>query len=274
MLRRLMRRFLTGHGRALALVMAFTVGQVVCQLLLPSLNADIINKGILAGDSHYIWVKGAEMLVVTLIQAGLAVAAVYFASRVAMAVGRDIRGALFHRVTDFSAQDVARFGAPSLITRITNDVSQVQILTLMMGTLFLAAPITIVVGIFMAAREDVPLTAIFLVSVPLVVIVVGGWFAAAPKRVVVKPPAAALDFPPQGVPGAEPVTMTSEPVTPGVTVPVANQPPLPGAASPSVTGAPGASVTVGVTPGPAPAPSSVPLPAPALRVEPPAPARN
>ena len=177
MLRRLMRRFLTGHGRALALVMAFTVGQVVCQLLLPSLNADIINKGILAGDSHYIWVKGAEMLVVTLIQAGLAVAAVYFASRIAMAVGRDIRGALFHRVTDFSAQDVARFGAPSLITRITNDVSQVQILTLMMGTLFLAAPITIVVGIFMAAREDVPLTAIFLVSVPLVVIVVGSAIA-------------------------------------------------------------------------------------------------
>lgn len=108
----------------------------------------------------------------------------------------------------------------------------------------------------------------------LVVIVVGGWFAAAPKRVVVKPPAAALDFPPQGVPGAEPVTITSEPVTPGVAVPVANQPPLPGAASPTVTGTPGASVTVGVTPAPAPAPSSVPLPAPALRVEPPAPARN
>ena len=173
MLRRLMRQALAGHGRTVGVVLLFTVGQVVCQLLLPSLNAQIINQGILARNTHYIWTKGGEMLVVTLIQAGLAVAAVYYASRVAMAVGRDVRGALFHRVTDFSAQDVARFGAPSLITRITNDVTQVQLLTLMMGTLFLAAPITIVVGIVMAAREDVPLTGIFLVSVPLVLIVVG-----------------------------------------------------------------------------------------------------
>lgn len=177
MLHRLMRRFLVGHGRALAAVLVLTVGQVVCQLLLPSLNADIINKGILARDTHYIWTTGGEMLVITLVQAGLAVAAVYYASRIAMAVGRDIRGALFHRVTDFSAQDVARFGAPSLITRITNDVSQVQILVLMMGTLFLAAPITIVVGIVMAVREDGPLTLIFLVSVPLVVLVVGSAIA-------------------------------------------------------------------------------------------------
>ena len=174
MLIRLLRRFLKGHGFALGLVMVFTIAQVMCQLLLPSLNADIINHGILAGNTAYIWRKGGEMLLVTLLQAALAVAAVLYGARVAMAVGRDVRAALFHRVTDFSAQDVARFGAPSLITRITNDVSQVQMLLMMLCTLFLAAPITIVGGVIMAVREDAPLTLLLVVSVPIVLVVVGG----------------------------------------------------------------------------------------------------
>ncbi len=109
----------------------------------------------------------------------------------------------------------------------------------------------------------------------LVVIGVGGWFAAAPQRPVVKPPAASLDFPPQGVPGAEPVTVTSEPVTPASLAPAATSSPLPGTAAPAGSGTTGSSAAGSVTPGPSVAPSSVPLPsAPALRVEPPAPARN
>jgi ATP-binding cassette subfamily B protein len=102
-----------------------------------------------------------------------AVAAVYFGAKVAMAFGRDVRKALFHRVTDFSAQDVARFGAPSLITRITNDVTQVQILVLMSCTLLIAAPITIVGGVFFAVREDASLSMLLLVSVPVLVVAVG-----------------------------------------------------------------------------------------------------
>ena len=113
------------------------------------------------------------MLLVTLVQVVFAIAAVYFGARVAMAFGRDVRGALFHRVTDFSAQDVAHFGAPSLITRITNDVTQVQILVLMSCTLLVAAPITIVGGVILAVREDGPLSLLLLVSIPVLVICVG-----------------------------------------------------------------------------------------------------
>ena len=97
-----------------------------------------------------------------------------------MGFGRDVRGALFHQVTDFSAQEVAGFGAPSLITRITNDVTQVQMLVLMSCTLLVAAPITIVGGVIMAMREDGPLSLLLLVSIPVLVISVGlvdrrGW---------------------------------------------------------------------------------------------------
>ena len=97
----------------------------------------------------------------------------YYGARVAMAFGRDVRAPLFHRVTDFSAQDVASYGAPSLITRITNDVTQVQILVLMSCTLLVAAPITIVGGVIFAVREDGPLSLLLLVSIPVLVICVG-----------------------------------------------------------------------------------------------------
>ena len=97
----------------------------------------------------------------------------YYGARVAMGFGRDVRGALFHRVTGFSAQEVGHFGAPSLITRITNDVTQVQMLVLMSCTLLVAAPITIVGGVIMAVREDGPLSLLLLVSVPVLVVSVG-----------------------------------------------------------------------------------------------------
>jgi len=173
MLIRLLRTFLRDYTRPMLVVVALTVVQTMCTLLLPTLNADIIDKGVITGDTGYIWRMGAVMLGVTLVQVVFAVAAVYVGSRVAMAFGRDVRKALFHRVTDFSAQDVARFGAPSLITRITNDVTQVQMLVLMTFTLLIAAPIMIVGGVIMAIREDGPLTLLLLVSIPVLVGAIG-----------------------------------------------------------------------------------------------------
>ncbi len=173
MLLRLIRTYLFRYRGLLTVVLALTFVQTMCTLLLPSLNADIIDKGVVPGDTDYIWRTGGVMLVVTIVQVIFAVAAVYFGSRAAMAFGRDVRAALFHRVTDFAAQDVAAFGAPSLITRITNDVTQVQILVLMSCTLLISAPIMIVGGTIMAIREDGPLSLLLLVSIPALVISVG-----------------------------------------------------------------------------------------------------
>ncbi len=173
MLMRLLRKFLRQYRRDLLIVVGLTFVQTMCTLILPTLNADIIDKGVLTGDTDYIWRIGGVMLLVTIVQVAFAVSAVYFGARVAMAFGRDVRGALFHRVTSFSAQDVANFGAPSLITRITNDVTQVQILVLMSCTLLVAAPITIVAGVILAVREDGPLSLLLLVSVPVLVLSIG-----------------------------------------------------------------------------------------------------
>jgi ATP-binding cassette subfamily B protein len=170
MLVRLLRTFLGRYRGPLLVVFLLTCVQAMATLYLPALNADIIDKGIATGDTAYIWRTGGIMLLVTLVQVVFAISAVYFGARVAMAFGRDVRGALFHRVTDFSAQDVATFGAPSLITRITNDVTQVQILVLMSCTLLIAAPITMVGGVIMAVREDGPLSLLLLVSVPALVL--------------------------------------------------------------------------------------------------------
>jgi ATP-binding cassette, subfamily B, multidrug efflux pump len=170
---KLLRDFLRQYRNQLLIVGALTLVQVMCTLLLPTLNADIIDNGVITGDTAYIWRVGGLMLLITFVQVAFAVAAVYFGARVAMAFGRDVRTALFHQVTDFSAQDVASFGAPSLITRITNDVTQVQMLVLMSCTLLIAAPITIVGGVIMAVREDGALSLLLLVSVPVLVIAIG-----------------------------------------------------------------------------------------------------
>jgi ATP-binding cassette, subfamily B, multidrug efflux pump len=173
MLIQLLRSHLFPYRKLLGVVLALTFVQTMATLTLPTLNADIIDKGVVTGDTGYIWRLGTIMLAVTFVQVAFAIAAVYFGSRVAMAFGRDVRASLFHRVTDFSAQDVAHFGAPSLITRITNDVQQVQILVLMSCTLLLAAPFTIVGGVILAIREDGPLSLLLLVSVPVLVVCVG-----------------------------------------------------------------------------------------------------
>jgi ATP-binding cassette, subfamily B, multidrug efflux pump len=135
-------------------------------LLLPSLNADIIDNGVARGDTSYIMRIGGVMLVVSLVQITCSVTAVYFGSKTAMGYGRDVRAAIFHRVGSFSGREVAQFGAPSLITRTTNDVQQVQMLVLMSCTMMIAAPIMMVGGIVMAMREDFGLSWLLGVCVP------------------------------------------------------------------------------------------------------------
>src|SRR5713101_156040 len=151
---KLLKTYLLPYRKLLYAVLALQCVQASMTLLLPTLNADIIDKGVLKNDTSYIVHLGGIMLGLTLVQVVFAITATYFGARAAMAFGRDVRRALFHGVTRFSAQEVNHFGASSLITRITNDVQQVQMLVVMMCTLFVAAPITIVVGLFLAVRED------------------------------------------------------------------------------------------------------------------------
>jgi ATP-binding cassette subfamily B protein len=141
--------------------------------VLPSLNADIIDKGVLHGDTAYIWSTGAKMLVVSAVQVTFSLGAVYCASKAAMGFGRDVRAALFQRVVAFSAKEVNLFGAPSLITRITNDVQQVQMLVLMTCTMVVAAPMVVVFGVLMAMRQDLGLSWLLAVSLPLLMIILG-----------------------------------------------------------------------------------------------------
>ena len=130
MLNRLLRSHLHPYRKLLVAVVALQTVQTVAALFLPRLNAEIIDDGVLRGDTGFIWRTGSIMLVVTVVQVAFNIAAVWAGSKASMGMGRDIRDDLFHRVTDFSAREVAHFGAPSLITRITNDVQQVQMLSL------------------------------------------------------------------------------------------------------------------------------------------------
>jgi ATP-binding cassette subfamily B protein len=144
----------------------------IASLYLPSLNADIIDNGVARGDNDYIVATGGWMLAVSFVQIVCSVVAVRYGARAAMAFGRDVRAGIFHRVGEFSAREVATFGAPSLITRTTNDVQQVQLLVVMMATMFVTAPIMCVAGVFMALREDVGLSWLLLVCVPALVIAI------------------------------------------------------------------------------------------------------
>ena len=146
MLLRLLRTHLAPYKTWLAAVCVLQFVGTVAALYLPSLNADIIDNGVVTGDTGYIVRTGVVMLAVSLVQIVCAVAAVYFSARTAMSFGRDVRTAIFHRVGSFSNREVQHFGAPSLITRETNDVQQVQMLVLMAGTMMVAAPIMMVGG--------------------------------------------------------------------------------------------------------------------------------
>ncbi len=172
MLLRLLRPALRPYRTTVVWVVLLQLLQSLATLYLPTLNADIIDNGVVTGDTGYIVRVGGLMLAVTLVQVACAVVAVYLGARVAMALGRDIRAAVFGQVQEFSAREVGRFGAPSLITRTTNDVQQVQMLVLMTFTLMVAAPIMALGGVIMAMRQDVPLSGLLLVIVPVLMVAV------------------------------------------------------------------------------------------------------
>ncbi|WP_346958002.1 ABC transporter ATP-binding protein [uncultured Arthrobacter sp.] len=173
MLWKLLVEYLRPQRRRLLAVVVFQLAASIASLYLPTLNADIIDQGVARGDTDYILRVGGVMLMVTLLQIACTIAAVYFGAKAAMALGRDVRGAIFTRVAEFSEQEVTRFGAPSLITRSTNDVQQVQQLVLMSATLMVTAPMLSIGGVIMAVRQDVQLSWLIAVSVPVLLIAVG-----------------------------------------------------------------------------------------------------
>jgi ATP-binding cassette subfamily B protein len=170
---RLLSNHLRPYRNALLAVLGLQLVGTMASLYLPSLNADIIDTGIARGDTGYIMSTGGWMLAVTLLQIICSIAAVYFGARTAMGFGRDVRSTIFHRVGEFSAHELNRFGAPSLITRNTNDVQQVQMLVLMSCTMLVAAPIMCVGGVIMALQEDAGLSWLMVVSVPVLIVAIG-----------------------------------------------------------------------------------------------------
>jgi ATP-binding cassette, subfamily B, multidrug efflux pump len=166
---KLLRNYLRPYRREITLVVLFQFLQTLATLYLPTLFADIIDNGVVKGDTGYVMKIGGWMLGITLASIAAQIVAVYFGARTAMAVGRDVRASIFGQVQTFSAREVGQFGAPSLITRTTNDVQQVQMLVLMTFTLMVSAPIMCVGGIVLALRQDVPLSSLLLVIVPVLV---------------------------------------------------------------------------------------------------------
>jgi ATP-binding cassette, subfamily B, multidrug efflux pump len=170
---RLLTTYLRPYRRALGIVVVLQLIQAMANLYLPTLNADIINNGIVKGDTEYIVVTGGVMLAVTLVMGVAAIIAVYWGAKTAMAFGRDVRGELFSSVERFSQPEVNRFGTPSLTTRSTNDVQQVQMLVLMSLTLIIAAPIMALGGIVMALRMNATLSLLLVVIVPIMGVIIG-----------------------------------------------------------------------------------------------------
>ncbi|MFE7798331.1 ABC transporter ATP-binding protein [Nocardia sp. NPDC057440] len=173
MLIRLLRTYLYPYRAQLTGVVVLQLISVIAMLYLPSLNADLIDNGVTKGDIGYIWNTGLWMLAVTCVQIVASAFSVYLGAQAAMAAGRDLRGAVLHRVGTFSAREVGMFGAPSLITRTTNDVQQVQLLVVMSATILVMAPIMCVGGVVMALREDLGLSWLLLIAVPALAISMG-----------------------------------------------------------------------------------------------------
>ena len=175
----LLRTYLRPYRRALGLVVGLLVVQALSTLYLPALNGDIINNGVAKGDTGYILSTGALMLGISLIVVACSIVAVYWGSRTGMAFGRDVRSAIFRKVESFSQVELNHFGTPSLITRNTNDVQQVQMVVLIGLNMMIIAPILAVGGIIMALRQDVPLAGILVVILPIMALIVGTLMAKA-----------------------------------------------------------------------------------------------
>ncbi|SKC82568.1 ABC transporter ATP-binding protein [Krasilnikoviella flava] len=190
MLVSLARRYLRPYAGAVGLLLVLQLLATLASLYLPSLNADIVDNGVVSGDTAYIMRVGGWMLVVSLVQVVCAVGAVFLGARAATALGRDVRRDLFDSVQGFSARELGQFGAPSLITRTTNDVQQVMMVVLMTFTIMVMAPIMLVGGVIMALQEDVELSGLLLVVVPVLGIAMGllmwrmvPYFKAMQKRI-------------------------------------------------------------------------------------------
>jgi ATP-binding cassette subfamily B protein len=169
----LLRAFLRPYRRPITILVVLLVAQTVGNLYLPNLNADIINNGVITGKLHYILSTGLVMIAITVLVGICAVVAVYFASRIGMGAGADIREAVFTRVQSFSARDMNRFGTASLITRNTNDIQQIQLFLQMALTMMVIAPIMCVGGIILAIHEGAQLSTLLLVAVPVMAVFIG-----------------------------------------------------------------------------------------------------
>jgi ATP-binding cassette, subfamily B, multidrug efflux pump len=172
MLIRVVRTYLTPYWRWLLVIVTLQFTATVAALSLPSINANIIDYGVARGDTQYIIQRGGIMLAVAFVQIVCTVIAVWFSARTAMSFGRDLRAAIFQRVGSFSQREVQQFGAPSLITRDTNDVQQVQMLVLLANTMMVMAPIMMVGGVIMAMREDFGLSWLLAVTIPALLLTV------------------------------------------------------------------------------------------------------
>ncbi|WP_256838542.1 ABC transporter ATP-binding protein [Ornithinimicrobium faecis] len=173
MLIRLLRNHLGPYRWLVVVLLVLQLASTIASLYLPSLNGRIIDEGVAVGQTGPILRLGAIMLGVSLLQVTVTIVATYLASRTSASVGRDVRGSIFDRVAVFSAQEVNRFGAPTLISRSTNDITQVQMVTFMGLTLMVGVPIMMVGGVIMALREDVGLSWLMAVAVPLLALIVG-----------------------------------------------------------------------------------------------------
>ncbi|NTV39957.1 MAG: ABC transporter ATP-binding protein, partial [Demequinaceae bacterium] len=173
MLWKLLVRSVAPYRGLLAGVVIFQLAQSIANLYLPGLNADIIDNGVVTGDTGYIWRVGSVMLGLSFLQAACAITGVYFGAKLAMRVGRDMRAHVFARVGTFSENEVQRFGAPSLITRSTNDVQQVQMLVLLSATLLVSTPFMAIGGVIMALRQDAGLSWIMVVAIPVLLLGMG-----------------------------------------------------------------------------------------------------
>ncbi|MEV6796345.1 ABC transporter ATP-binding protein [Streptomyces sp. NPDC051320] len=172
MLIKILRTYLRPYKKPMALLGLLQLFQTCATLYLPTLNADIIDNGVVKGDSGYILGYGGLMIAISLVQVGCNIGAVYYGARTAAALGRDVRAGVFDRVQSFSAREVGHFGAPSLITRTTNDVQQIQMLVLMSFTLMASAPIMCVGAIILALGQDVPLSLVLIAVVPVLLVLV------------------------------------------------------------------------------------------------------
>ena len=170
---RLLRTYLRPYGWQVAAVLVLLLLQSIGNLYLPTLQGDIINNGVSTGDTDYIGATGIFMLLVTFAVGIASIIGVYWGAKVAMGFGRDVRSAIFRKVESFSQVEINKFGTPSLITRNTNDVQQVQLVIFMALTLIVSAPILIVGGIILAVRQDVPLSGLLVVALPVMAIFIG-----------------------------------------------------------------------------------------------------